>query len=76
MSLNPHSTFEAGTIFVPPFQYGETGLERLTCLLKEVMVLGYHLGKMDSQSCIPNPYIILTPQYAFKIFFFLSGMAS
>lgn len=69
ISLNPRSTFEAGTIFASPFQMEKQSLERRTRLLKKVMVLGYHLGKMDSLSCIPNPYIILSPQYAFKIFF-------
>ena len=60
LPLNPHNAFEAGTISVSPFQ--RKGLKRLTRLLKKVIELGYQLGRMDSGTCIPNPYAVLTPQ--------------
>lgn len=55
--------------FVPPFSDGETGLGRLTGLLKEVMELRYRLGCMDFRTCTLNTYALLTLQKASKIYF-------
>ena len=62
ISLNPHNTSESGTISVSTFQMEKKGLEKLTRLLKKIMDLGYQLEHMDSRTCIPKPYAILTPQ--------------